>query len=358
MASAWIIRERRAGRPLRYRVRFRLGGREAPQRSAGTFHTMREARARRDYIAGELAAMRVPSLTFAEPAEAITVAAACEAWRASRIDVAPATRNLHRVALARLLPLIGSRPVDELDAGEVAGAIADLAGRGLARASLRQHARGAAPGARPCRRRPEPRTRPARAAAREVRPELDPPSAAAVESVIAACAPRYRLPLLVLEATGMRVGEVVALTWGDVDEARGRWRVHRTTAKSQRSRWVTPPADLFAAVVALQAREDRDLSGPVFTGLSADNLRTDIARSCRATGTPLWSPHDLRHRRVSLWVHAGVNPPTAARMAGHARSSVTLDTYSHVLVDDREVDRESILGPLNLSEGRTTSVTA
>ena len=32
---------------------------------------------------------------------------------------------------------------------------------------------------------------------------------------------RYRLPLLVLDATGMRLGELEGLTWGDVDEPRG-----------------------------------------------------------------------------------------------------------------------------------------
>jgi integrase len=29
----------------------------------------------------------------------------------------------------------------------------------------------------------------------------------------------------VLDATGMRVGELEAFAWGDVDERRGRWRV-------------------------------------------------------------------------------------------------------------------------------------
>jgi hypothetical protein len=32
-----------------------------------------------------------------------------------------------------------------------------------------------------------------------------------------------------------------------------------------------------------------------------------------------------------------------ARAAAHARASVALDTYAHVLVDDREVERASLL---------------
>lgn len=81
----------------------------------------------------------------------------------------------------------------------------------------------------------------------------------------------------------------------------------------------------------------------MFAGVAQAPLRTDLGRACRATGTPLFGLHDLRHRRLSLWHREGVPAAEAARRAGHARSSVTLDTYSHVLVDDREIDREAIL---------------
>ncbi len=61
--SAWI-----AKRPTKsgttYRVMFRTGGRESAPRDAGAFRTKREARIRRDWVAGELAAMRVPDLTL------------------------------------------------------------------------------------------------------------------------------------------------------------------------------------------------------------------------------------------------------------------------------------------------------
>jgi integrase len=72
---------------------------------------------------------------------------------------------------------------------------------------------------------------------REDRPEIQPPSAEHVEAVHRLLAPAYRLPLLVLDATGMRVGELEGLTWGDVDEPRERWRVSRAVAKTGRARW-------------------------------------------------------------------------------------------------------------------------
>jgi len=73
-------------------------------------------------------------------------------------------------------------------------------------------------------------------------------------------------------------------------------------------------------------------------------MRTDLGRACRAAGVARFGLHDLRHRWISLRLHEGRPVHEVARAAGHARASVTLDTYAHVLVDDREVDRATVLG--------------
>src|SRR5262245_53091937 len=72
----------------------------------------------------------------------------------------------------------------------------------------------------------------------EDREEVQPPGADAVEAVLSAGAPRYRLPLLLLDATGLRVSELEHLRWGDLDEASGRFRISRATIKTRRSLWV------------------------------------------------------------------------------------------------------------------------
>src|SRR5262245_48093785 len=60
MPSLTITTRQRESGP-RYVVRFRLGGRAYPIQHAGSFKTMREAKARRDFVAGELAAGRNPA---------------------------------------------------------------------------------------------------------------------------------------------------------------------------------------------------------------------------------------------------------------------------------------------------------
>jgi integrase len=55
---------------------------------------------------------------------------------------------------------------------------------------------------------------------REQKTEINPPTAEHIEAVHSLLPTRYRLPLLVLDATGMRLGELEGLSWGDVDEGR------------------------------------------------------------------------------------------------------------------------------------------
>ncbi len=345
MASAWIRRRRTAGGAVRYRVEFRLGGRESRSRYAGSFSTMRDAQTRRAWVAGELAALRVPDLAvLAEPAAAPTLRMVAERWQASRVDVRDSTRIQHRTALGRVLPLLGTRPVDTLTPADVAGLVAALAGEGKARESIRKSVTALAmvldfAGVEPN----VARDRVTVKLPREDRAEIQPPTGEHVLAVHRILPARYRLPLLVLDATGMRVGELEALTWGDVDEPRGRWRVSQAVAKTGQARWVPVAPVLFEAVTALVVREDRTPGRRVFGAVTADRLRTAIGRACTAAGVPAFSPHDLRHRRISLEHLRGVPWARIGETVGQRNLAVTANTYTHVLSDESELDYANLL---------------
>jgi integrase len=85
----------------------------------------------------------------------------------------------------------------------------------------------------------------------------------------------------------------------------------------------------------------------VFPELTQARLRTDIARACRATGTPLWSRHGLRHRRPVALAYGGrPGRRDGPARVGQRRPSTTLDRYSHVVLERREIDRAALLqGP-------------
>jgi integrase len=57
-------------------------------------------------------------------------------------------------------------------------------------------------------------------------------------------------------------------------------------------------------------------------------------------GVPTFSPHDLRRRRITLLLkHGELSWQRSASSSGQRSRVVTLDTYAHVLLDHREVDR-------------------
>ena len=133
MPSSWIER-----RPGRFRVRYRLGGGETVPLYAGIFPTMREARARRDWIAGELAALRVPDIRLISPETAPTLRTVAERWKDSRRDVAEGTRTTYTVNLKRILPRLGDQRLDELQVADVDALVAELHAGGCKRESIRK----------------------------------------------------------------------------------------------------------------------------------------------------------------------------------------------------------------------------
>ena len=168
---------------------------------------------------------------------------------------------------------------------------------------------------------------------REEKAVVDPPSAADVDAILDRSPARWRLPLRTLEQTGMRVGELAALTWGDVDEAGCRFRVkHRKTAAARR--WLAVPEWLVGEIAATCPREDHAPDRRVFRGSPADVAKNVMARACRAAGVAHRHPHDLRHRYASVKINEGVPVTRVAAQLGHSRKSLTLDTYAHAMVDD------------------------
>jgi integrase len=100
---------------------------------------------------------------------------------------------------------------------------------------------------------------------------------------------------------------------------------------------------LFNAVLELCPRDDRHPARRVFENVTADRLRTAISRACTAAGVPVFSPHDLRHRRISLLHLAGVPWATIGQNVGQRDLAVTANTYSHVLTDETELDYPNLL---------------
>jgi integrase len=333
MPSASITARKTKGGGRRYAVRFRLGGRAYPVEHGGSFLTMREARVRRDLIAGELAAGRNPRellRTLTEQPKAKTLTQVFEDFIASRVDVAPSTLENYKTARERLVPLLGASDPLRLswqDVQEAIGKLLDLspATVRIYVGTLRQvlDFAGCDPNPAKDRRVKLPRSE-------STIP--DPPSESAVAAIVANAPPKWRLALRVLEQTGMRAGELAKLEWADVDQSNSRFRIRAGKTAAAR-RWVAVPEWLMEHVLETCPPDDRTPERRVFPGATRQVLGMAMRRGCESAGLALYSPHDLRHRYASVKIREGVPVTELAAQLGHARKSMTLDTYAHVLLD-------------------------
>lgn len=97
------------------------------------------------------------------------------------------------------------------------------------------------------------------------------------------------------------------------------------------------------AVLGLVAREDRNAERKVSQGFGGDRFRTAITRACLTAGVPAFSPHDLRHRRISLLRLGGVPWARIGEHVGQRNLAVTANSYAHVLADEAELDHARLL---------------
>jgi integrase len=169
---------------------------------------------------------------------------------------------------------------------------------------------------------------------KRVREEPKPPPAEHLEAIIAAVGKKWRLPLATIEQGGLRLGEAVGLTWGDVDAAGLRLRLPRSATKRDQARWVYLPDWLMNAIEDTCPLEDRVPERRVFQGITEPSTYQAMARACGTAKVPHYHPHDLRHRRITIWHQSGVPARELAERAGHARPSMSLDVYSHVMPAD------------------------
>lgn len=158
---------------------------------------------------------------------------------------------------------------------------------------------------------------------------------------LAASRTHYHYPLWVLALhTGMRLGELLALTWRDVDLDGATLVVQ---ASVDRSGLRSPPKsaagyrridlahELVELLAALPRQSDLVFCRPDGRPLDSGAMRKAYYRAVARAGVPRIRFHDLRHTMASTWLAAGVHPKVVSERLGHANIQVTLTTYAHVM---------------------------
>jgi integrase len=162
------------------------------------------------------------------------------------------------------------------------------------------------------------------------------------DRLIAGADSRWRPMITLALRTGLRLGELRALRWEDVDLVTGRlvvrraaWKSDIGTPKSGRSREV-PLSD--QAVSALKGH--RHLKGNfVFctdegTLLTAESCKWPVWRACRRAGIRRIGWHVLRHTFASHLAMKGAPLKAVQELLGHADIKMTM-RYAHMSPDAR-----------------------
>lgn len=153
--------------------------------------------------------------------------------------------------------------------------------------------------------------------------------------------------------TGLRIGELLALTWEDIDLQRGVITVNKTChdgmtengfgrildePKTQYSKRNIPiPKQLLTAIKRLKRTEKTEYVIS-FCGhpLTIRSYQRSFALMLEKIGVKHKNFHSLRHTFATRALECGMDVKTLSEILGHKSATVTLNRYAHSLIEHKQ----------------------
>lgn len=153
--------------------------------------------------------------------------------------------------------------------------------------------------------------------------------------------------------TGLRIGELLALTWEDIDLQRGVITVNKTChdgmtengfgrildePKTQYSKRNIPiPKQLLTAIKRLKRTEKTEYVVS-FCGhpLTIRSYQRSFALMLEKIGVKHKNFHSLRHTFATRALECGMDVKTLSEILGHKSATVTLNRYAHSLIEHKQ----------------------
>ncbi len=147
---------------------------------------------------------------------------------------------------------------------------------------------------------------------------------------------------IILFWTGMRKGELLALTYEDVDFENKTIMINKNFQIVKKERLITDPKTprgrRVIAVNDIVLNCIKDLWNTSYKPnktdkifyLSKDSLKRQLDTACKKAGVPRIRVHDLRHSHASYLLSNGVNIVILSRRLGHEKVQTTLNIYCHI----------------------------
>jgi integrase len=189
---------------------------------------------------------------------------------------------------------------------------------------------------------------------------------------------KYYPAVLTALRSGIRIGELQALTWDCIDfenrtmEIRRSWRKNRTTRTKNKKRRNVDMTPLLTEVLAehrtkqkkAALKAGRPFSDHVFTGdrqeiMGRVAFQNALNQCCKKAGLRHIRTHDLRHSYATIRLMRGHNIGDVSYQLGHSSISMTLDVYAHWMpggfkseVDDLDNPKTNTLQNVELGADR------
>ena len=137
--------------------------------------------------------------------------------------------------------------------------------------------------------------------------------------------------------TGARRGEVLSMTWDQIDFENGTWTKPSAHTKQKKTHHVPLSAPALQLLADMRGTSNSEY---VFPGRGTEHrsdLKKPWASICDVAGIEKLRLHDLRHSYASLAAAGGASLPIIGKLLGHTQVATT-GRYAHLDVDPlREV---------------------
>ena len=160
---------------------------------------------------------------------------------------------------------------------------------------------------------------------------------------------------MILYWTGMRVGELLALTIGDFDAEKKTLSItksyQRIDGRDVITEPKTPKSKRIITLPDFIVTELNEYIGKLYSMMENDRLfqvtksylEKEIARGAKISGVKKIRLHDLRHSHASLLISKlGAQPKLVADRLGHEMIQTTLSIYSHLYPNQAKILAERL----------------
>lgn len=153
--------------------------------------------------------------------------------------------------------------------------------------------------------------------------------------------------------TGLRIGELLALTWGDIDFEMKVIIVRKTcvdswknghyvklteepkTANSLRIIPIVEPLYELLKKMHETRKNEYVVSGRTNYGAEIRSYQSSFANLLKKANIPHYGFHSLRHTFATRALECGMDVKTLSEILGHSNPSITLKRYAHSFLDHK-----------------------